>query len=51
MKLKNKHKQKRQQLKVKASTRRSTPEEETRIREAVNLLLAEWIRQRMAKGE
>jgi hypothetical protein len=49
VKLKNKHKQK--QLKVKASTRRSTPEEETRIREAVNLLLAEWVRQRMAKGE
>jgi hypothetical protein len=41
----------RRRITLRATASQATPEHERRIQTAIQLLLAEWVRQRMAKGE
>jgi hypothetical protein len=41
----------RRRMSIRATATQATPEHERRIQTAIQLLLAEWVRQRLAEGE
>ena len=41
----------RRRISIRATATQATPEHERRIQTAIQLLLAEWVRQRLAEGE
>jgi uncharacterized protein YqiB (DUF1249 family) len=46
-----KNKSTRRDLKIRGAVEQATSEQERRILAAVNLFLADWVRQRLAEGE
>jgi hypothetical protein len=41
----------RRRIRIRATATQATPEHERRIQTAIQLLLTEWVRQRLAEGE